>query len=345
MTVSEMAPASPSGSPAGSPVPLVAGAAAVLLGVFGLVLTAVSSAVVAASTYVGSAGTDPEGDAIAPALITAASALNCVGLLLTVALLIGGADAGRSATAWLAAVSVPWTCGFGLFFLTAPATDEVVERFRWLTLLGLGGAGLALTGLLTGAVLLGAEPGRRWLANRVLAGPSARTGATTGIGEPPAPLQVAPRRFWLASLVTSCGGVGLMAFLPLSALGSDPELVGLVITIGVTQFLLVTVPGLAAAKGARSARAGRRSGAATARISIAVPLFALPILTMLTALTGATSVFGSTEQITEAVVPPVAAVALGTVLIAAFVAGIAFALAGLAALADPRSERHLRRGG
>jgi hypothetical protein len=313
---------------AGSPVPLITGAAAAIVGTFGLLLTATASAIVAVSTYSG-AGTDPKGDSTGPGLFAAASVLAGIGLLVSLALLVGGKDAGRSATAWLAGVTLPWALAMTAYFAAGVSRADLGQRSAVPPLLGVAGAGLASLGLLAGAVLLGIRPGRRWLAHRVLS----RTAADAS-----ASLRAARARYVVALVVTAAAGAGLLAFLPLSAMGNDPDLLVSIVVLALLQ-ALVSGPLLVATVGASMARSGRRGGAVVARVFSAVPLFVLTVLAMLTMLAGAGSVVGSAEQIAEAKLPPAAALGLSGILAIAFLAGIALVVAGLAALADPHAER------
>jgi hypothetical protein len=329
---------------AGSPAPLFAGVAAVVLAAFGLLLTTTSAVMIAAFIASG-AGTasDPQGDALAPGLLAGVNGLACVGVLIALALLIGGRDAGRSATVWLAGVTMPWVLLTGFFFAVAVDDIEDGRRAHEAALLGVAGAGLAGLGLLFGTILLGIRPGRRWLAHRILFGAAGRpdVGAAPA-AEPPAPLRAAWPRFSVALLVIFAAGVCLLVFMPLSGMNDDPVLTEVLIVVAVLHLVFVSVPLVVAGLGARSARAGRRGGAVLARVFSAVPLLVLPVFVLLAGFIGVvTALLGGEDD--DAVLPSIVAIAVSGMLTVAFLAGIGLVLAGLAALADPRSELHLRR--
>ncbi len=112
---------------------LFVGGGAVMLGVLGLLLTATAGAMITVFTFTDTeTTTDPEGDAIAPGLFTIVSILACVGLFVALALLVrgllGGHDAGRSVTAWLSGVTVPWALLMAFFFGVVRYGDDFSVR-------------------------------------------------------------------------------------------------------------------------------------------------------------------------------------------------------------------------
>ncbi|MEV4641887.1 hypothetical protein AB0J80_31530 [Actinoplanes sp. NPDC049548] len=318
-----------------SPWPFLIGVAAVVTGGLGLLLTATAAALVCVITWTGHT-TDPHGRAMMPALLTVVSLLGFAALLVAVAPLARGLDRGRSAGAWMAGVLVPWVLFTGFFFAVVSFFDEFDEAARKPALLGFGSAVVLAPLLVTGAVLLGIRPGRRWLAHRILsAGP-----AEAGPGVPE-PLLRARRRYSTAVLLSVIGTAGSIGFLPLSALGDDPLLgATLAITAG-AALLLIVGPLILARAGATRALAGRARGATVARFFSAGPLFFLQLVALLVVLAGGVGLVASEAQVAAAVLPPVPQLAIGIALAAVLVAAEVFLLAGLAALSDPHSDRHL----
>lgn len=323
--------------PPGSPVPLFVGLAATAVGAIGLLLTAAAAATITVLIASGAGTTtDPAGDALAPGLLAGIDAVACLGLLVSIALAVGGRDAGRSACVWLAGVTLPWVLVTAVFF--ALGVDQVDNgRAGQAAAAGVAGAGIAALGMLVGAVLLGIRPGRRWLAHRVLAA-AARADAQTALtGVPPNPRQAAPlraawTRYRAAFLVVGAAGVGLLGLMPLSGMSADSGLAETCVAVAVLHVVLVSAPLVVAGLGARS---GRRL---LVRAFSVAPLLVLTGFVAMSAFVGVASAHNTDPDTGESVgvLPPFVSVASSGLLTVAFLAGIGLVVAGLAALADPR---------
>jgi hypothetical protein len=104
--------------------------------------------------------------------------------------------------------------------------------------------------------------------------------------------------------------------------------------------LFVAVPLLLGQWGARLAVAGRRGGAHLARAAGVFAVYGVQPFLLLGVLNGLAGVFTD-----DATLPPAVSGPLGALVTAVVMLGLVQYVAGLAALADPRSEVYLRSGG
>jgi hypothetical protein len=104
--------------------------------------------------------------------------------------------------------------------------------------------------------------------------------------------------------------------------------------------LVAAVPQLLGVWGGRLAFGGRRGGAHLARVAGVFLIYGVQPFVLIGVLNGLAGVFD-----TDAILPDAAGGPLAAVVTAAIMLGIVQYVAGLAALADPRSELYLRSGG
>jgi hypothetical protein len=318
---------------------VVIGSIATATGIFGLLLNAV--AVVWISRLVASSSGNPT-DRFGPSMLLALqNLLTVVALLVALVLISRGRDAGRSAAIWIAAGALPWLILTAIALIAAAnagSYPRTRDNDQWVSVavaLGLAGVVLAVVGLVTAMILLGQPAGRRWIAENVFAGGDRSW--------PPRPLLATTWRFGLSAALGVGGGLLLVALIPLSSLGQEEGAGIATVVFAVILTVTVVLPELLAALGAWGARRGRRGGAIAARVAGGLAVLGFPVFTLLAVFMVATSYYGSSDQIAAAALPPPAVATLGVLVIGASLAGLALFVAGLAGLADPRSEVYLRR--
>jgi hypothetical protein len=306
--------------------PLIAGLTAAGLGVLGLFANAAAILVItfAVSRF----------DTFTPSMLLA-----LLDLAMGVALLVAGVlillkrDAGRSAAVWISASTLPWAI-LTVVGTTAAARTSAVERsLSWaipITIVGTAGGGLGVLALILAMIFLGIPSGRHWLASIVLARP----------GRPPLPSTKA--RFLLAMIVGVGGVIALLAMLPFVALGQETWIGVLAIVFGAILFVFVVVPVGLGLAGGTFARNGKRGGATLARVAGGFAAFGFPVFTVLTLFVTFASVSESTRVRAVAPLSPAATLVVGSLVALASLVGWAFFVAGLAGLADPRSEQFYR---
>jgi hypothetical protein len=317
------------GAPAPSVVPVAIGATAAGIAALALLSLAVMSLLVFRD------GQEDRGDSeiIATVLIVEACLVAALLLAYSIGLIIAGRDAGRSGIVWIGVAALPWT------FLIARGVVAIAREKEHLsdgfvtvtTVVSFACGGLAALGLLVAMIVLGVPPGRRWLAARVLS----RTAALW----PPAPLVAAKKRFTLSAFLGMGGCAAQLVLTPLVTEDGNGRSTFLV-AVAVVLVLLVAVPQLLGLWGARLAFAGRRGGAHLARAAGVFLIYGVQPFVLIGVLNGLAGVFGN-----DATVPPAAAGPLAAAVTAAIMLGMVQYVAGLAALADPRSEVYLRSGG
>jgi hypothetical protein len=305
---------------------LIVGAAAAGLGVLGLFTNA--SAILVITFAVSRFGQ-----------FTPSMLLALLDLAMGLALLVAGAlillkrDAGRSAAVWISASTLPWAILTAIGMTAAARTSAVERSLSWavpITIVGVAGGILGVLALIVAMVLLGIPPGRRWLASVVLARPGR------------SPLPSTKARF-LAAMTLGVGGVvALLAMLPFVALGQERWIDVVAIVFGAVLFVFVVVPVGLGLVGGTIARKGKRGGATLARVAGGFAAFGFPVFTVLTLFVTIASADESTRVRSSAPLSPAATIVLGGVVALASLAGWAFYVAGLAGLADPRSEQFYR---
>jgi hypothetical protein len=317
-----------------SPVPLIVGAIATGLAVLGLLT---STAMVAALTRAeqrydvdGSLNFTPS------TLLAVVDTVMGIGLLIAVALIVLRRDAGRSSAVWISASTLPWI--ILTVIAIATGTDEEVRRGGSWTgaavVIGMAGGIIAVLALLAGMILLGIPPGRRWLAERTLAG--------SDPARPPRPLAGTRLRFLLSAVLGIVGALALVVMIPFTALGQESGTNVAMAVFAVLLALFVVLPEVLGLLGARLARQGRRGGATLARVGGGFASFGFPLFTVMTVFVAFASFSESEDQIAAAPLSPAAVLVVGALIFAASLGGLAFYVAGLAGLADPRTERHFR---
>jgi hypothetical protein len=272
-------------------VPVALGAAAA--GIAGLAFLAVA----VMSLVVFRAGPEDrnDGDVIVTVLIVWASLVAALLLAYSIGLIVAGRDAGRSGIVWIGVAALPWTILIpsGIVEIASHWEQYLSDRFVTVTtLVSYAGGGLAALGLLTAMIVLGAPPGRRWLASRVLA----RTGALW----PPAPLVAAKKRFTFSAFLGMGGCAAQLVLTPLVTEDGNGRSTFLVV-VAVMLVVLVAVPQLLGLWGARLAFGGRRGGAHLARVAGVVLIYGVQPFVLIGVLNGLAGVFD-----TDAILPDAA---------------------------------------
>jgi hypothetical protein len=281
-------------------------------------------------------GTEERGDseAIAVILIVWSCVVAALLLIYSLALIAAKRDAGRAGIVWICAAALPWT-----FVIAAGITSIAREKREVLpealvtmaTAVSFGSAALAFLGMVTAMICLGIPPGRRWLATRVLARDEPLW--------PPAPLVAAKKRFTLAAFLGMGGCAAQLVLTPLVTNDGSGRSTFLTVYAGILV-ALVALPLLLGQWGARLALGGRRGGAHLARAAGVFVLYGMQPFLLLGVLNGLAGVFTD-----DATLPPAVSGPLGALVTAVVMLGLVQYVAGLAALADPRSEVYLRSGG
>ncbi|GAA1031497.1 hypothetical protein GCM10009557_27030 [Virgisporangium ochraceum] len=327
-------PAEPPPTPGARPasmVPLAIGAAAA--GIAALAFLA--EAVMALLVFANGAGDNDDSAIIPVAVLVETSVVTALLLAYSIGLIVARRDAGRSGIVWIAAAALPWTVLVPLGVAVVADDNREVLSDRLITVttaVTLGSALLALLGLVTAMIFLGIPPGRRWLAGRVL--------ARTEPLWPPAPLLAARKRFTLAAVLGMGGGAAQLVLTPLLTSNDDSRDTALAV-MAVVLVVLVAVPGVLAWVGSRLALGGRRGGAHLARAVAVFLLYGIQPFMLLGVLNGLAVVFDNED----ATLPPAVGSALAMLATAVAMLALVQFVAGLAALADPRSEVYLRSGG
>jgi hypothetical protein len=275
----------------------------------------------------------PDGEIIATVLIVWASVVAALLLAYSIGLIATGRDAGRSGIVWIGVAALPWTILIASgVVVTAREKDGLSDGFvDAVTAISWASGGLAALALLVAMIVLGIPPGRRWLAARVLA----RTGALW----PPAPIVAARKRFTASSFL-SMGGCASQLMLTPFVTDDGKGRSEALITLAVVLVLVVAVPLLLGLWGARLAFAGRRGGAHLARAAGVFLIYGVQPFVLIGVLNGLSGVFDN-----DSTLPPAASGPAAGVVTAVIILGMVQYVAGLAALADPRSEVYLRSGG
>jgi hypothetical protein len=318
----------------GSVVPLIVGAVGAGLAALALLVAAIMAALVFRSL----GAERDEDDAIATILIVWTTVVAALLLVYSLALIVTKRDAGRSGAVWVSAAALPWTSMVAIA-ITGVAGDNSAEDGGVLSdgfvaaaaLVSFGCAGLAFLGMIIAMILLGIPPGRRWLADRVLARSEPLW--------PPAPLLAAKRRFTLSAFLGMGGCAAQLVLTPLVTNGDDSRDTFLAVFAGILV-VLVALPLLLGQWGARLAMNGRRGGANLARGAGVVVVYGIQPFMLLGIVNGLAGVYTD-----DATLPPAAAGPLGALVTAVVMLALVQYVAGLAALADPRSEVYLRSGG
>lgn len=315
-------PAPPPAGPAASVVPVAVGATAAGIAAIAFL----TAAVMAVLVFNSGDGDRIDSDSIVTILTVAAGFVLALLILYAISLIIIGHDAGRSGIVWIGAAALPWTVLIpgGIVSMQERNVDAV-------PIVSYACGMLAAVGLLVAMMLLGTPPGRRWLAERVL--------ANTGALWPPAPLVAARKRFRLSTFLVLAGCSAQLVLTPLVTTDGRGRSTFLAI-FAVVLVLAVAVPQVLGLWGAALAFGGRRGGAHLARAAGAVLIFGVQPFVLLGVLNGLAGIWND-----DAAVPPAATGPLGGVVTAVVLLGIVQYVAGLAALADPRSEVYLRSGG
>ncbi|GAA1031495.1 hypothetical protein GCM10009557_27020 [Virgisporangium ochraceum] len=270
-------------------------------------------------------------DTIGTVLVVETGVVTGLLLVFALGLILLGRDAGRSGTVWIGVAALPWTLILPVTLASLADSESHPAGFRTLaTVTALVCGGATLFGLTVAMVALGIPPGRRWLAERVLARPEP--------GWPSAPIVAAGRRFVLSAVFGVGGCAALLVLTPLATTGSDGSLAAM-ITWTVVLVLFVALPQALGLWGARLARRGRRGGANLARAAGVFVVYGLEIFMVL-------GVWDAMAGVAEdAVLPGPVTLVLAVLLTCVVVLALVQWVAGLAALADPRSERFMRSGG
>ncbi|GAA1542336.1 hypothetical protein GCM10009827_072350 [Dactylosporangium maewongense] len=258
-----------------------------------------------------------------------------VGLLAGAALALAGRDAGRCALVWL--------CGMGIGVAVLFYMGHLTVLFNWDHEVWIGpprwvgglGALLAVLGLVAGAVSLGIPPARRAFAGTQAPLAEPETGAVAGtvasaVAVPELPASLRGAAVWLR-VGGGSGAAGSAGVAALSVAAGDT--VGAAMAVSAAVGVLACAAGAGAA--ATTARQRRRGAAQLARAAAAVVLALLLLaLQLCTIYVVGWVVWAETTGPTgfDPVVVP---------MIVAVVVGIVATLAGLASLADPRSERFM----
>jgi hypothetical protein len=273
-------------------------------------------------------------DQFTPSMLLALLDL-AMGVALAVAgvLILLKRDAGRSAAVWISASTLPWAI-LTVIGTTAAARTSAVERsLAWatpITIVGAGGGILGVLALIVAMIFLGIPASRRWLASVVLARPGR------------SPLPSTKVRFLAAMILGVAGVIALLAMLPFVALGQETWIDVVAIVFGAILFVFVVVPVGLGLVGGTIARKGKRGGATLARVAGGFAAFGFPVFTLLTLFVTIVSIGESTRLRQSAPLPPGPTLAVGIVVTLASLVGWAFYVAGLAGLADPRSEQFYR---
>ncbi|GIJ52725.1 hypothetical protein [Virgisporangium aurantiacum] len=316
--------------PLPSPVPVAFGATAAGVAALALLVLGVMSLVV----FRAGPADRNDGDVIVTVLIVWASLVAALLLAYSIGLIVAGRDAGRSGIVWIGVAALPWTILIpaGIVEIASHWEEYLSDGFITVaSVVSYACGGLAAFGLLTAMIVLGIPPGRRWLAARVLA----RTGALW----PPAPLVAARKRFTFSAFL-GMGGCAAQLILTLLVTEDGNGRSTFLAVSAVILVLLVAVPQLLGVWGGRLAFAGRRGGAHLARAAGVFLIYGVQPFVLIGVLNGLAGVFD-----TDAILPDAAGGPLAAVVTAAIMLGIVQYVAGLAALADPRSELYLRSGG
>lgn len=252
-------------------------------------------------------------------------------LIFAIGLILLGSDAGRSAIVWAGAAALPWALLVSIDVAVSAYGDRDLFSGSFVALgitVGVACGVGAVGGLTTAMIALGIPPGRRWLAANVL--------ARGDLSWPPAPLVAAGRRFTAGAVLGVAGCVALLVLTPLANVNSDGSLEAMIAWTTVLV-LFVGVPQAFGLWGVRLARRGRRSGANIARASGVFVIYGLEIFVVL-------GVFDAMAGIQDdgAVLPGAAVVPLAALFTCVVILGLVQWVAGLAGLADPRSEQFMR---
>lgn len=256
-------------------------------------------------------------------------------LIFALGLILLGHDAGRCAIVWIGVGALPWAFVVAIDIGGSAYGDRDLHSDGFVTLSVITGIGCgvgALFGLVTAMISLGIPPGRRWLATRVLA----RDAPAWGL---PAPLVGARRRFTASIVLGITGGAALLVLTPFATESSDGS-VPAMITWTIVLVLFVAVPQAFGLWGVRLAQQGRRSGANVARAGGVFVVYGLEILMVLGVFDAMAGI-----QYDDTVLPGPVTIPLAVLFTCVVVLGLVQYVAGLAGLADPRTERFLRSAG
>jgi hypothetical protein len=281
-------------------------------------------------------GDDDRGndEVLATALIVETSVVAALVLIYSLGLVIAKRDAGRSGIVWVGVAALPWTVliGAGISSTADDKSDELSSGLVTVaSVVSYASGGLALFGLLIAMICLGIPPGRRWLAVHVLARNEPLW--------PPAPLLAARRRFALSAFLGMGGCAAQLVLTPLATYDGDGRSTFLVIA-AVVLVVTVGIPHLLGFIGSRLAVSGRRGGAHLARAAGVFLMYGLQAFVLLGVLNGLAGVFDN-----DVTLPPPVIILLAFLITAAILVALMQYVAGLAALADPRSGVYLRSGG
>lgn len=272
-------------------------------------------------------------DALITVLVVLTSVVTGLLLLFGLGLILVGHDAGRSGIVWTGVAALPWALLVAVEI--ASSADELFIKVA-----GFACGVAALLGLVLAMISLGIPPGRRWLATRVLAraepaGPSMSPWPSM----PPAPLVGARRRFVGSAVLGIAGGAALLVLTPFATESSDGS-VPAMITWTIVLVLFVAVPQAFGLWGVRLVLRGRRSGANVARAGGVFAVYGLEIFVVLGVFDAMAGI-----QYDDTVLPGPVTIPLAVVFTCVVVLGLVQYVAGLAGLADPRTERFLRSAG
>lgn len=318
------------GYPSPSSVPVSIGAAAAGIAAVGFLLAAVVALLVV------SGGDDDRGndEGLVAALAVEIGIVTALLLVYSIGLIVAKRDSGRAGIVWIGAAALPWTVliPFGISSVTDDKRDELSSGLVSIApVVAYASGGLAVFGLLIGMTVLGIPPGRRWLAAHVLAN-SERLW-------PPAPLVAARKRFNTSAFLGMGGSAAQLTLTPLVTFDDEGRSTFLVFA-AVALIVFVGLPELLGFIGSRLALSGRRGGANLARAAGVFVLYGLQAFMILGVFNGLAGIFGN-----DMTLPPPLTILLAFLFTAAIIMAIMQYVAGLAALADPRSEVYLRSGG
>ena len=318
-----------------SPVSLIVGSIATGLAVLGLLT---STAVVAALTRADQRYQVDDGLNFTPStLLAVLDTVMGIALLIAGTLILLRHDAGRSSAVWISASTLPWIIFTVIVTVVTGRDDQVRQLSPWAAaavVIGAIGGVVTVLALLVAMIALGVPAGRRWLAERTLARAD------------PARLSVPLGRtklwFRLSAVLGILGAPALLIMIPLTALGQESGTGVAVAVFAVILVLFLVVPVVLGLVGGRLARGGRRGGATLARVGGGFIVLGYPAFTTMTVLVTFASYSESPEQIAAAPLSKAAVIIVGGLIFAMSLGGLACYIAGLAGLADPRTERYFR---
>lgn len=286
--------------------------------------------------FVVSGGDDDRGndEALVAALAVVIGIVTALLLAYSIGLIIAKRDSGRAGIVWIGVAALPWTAliAFGVSSVTDDKKDELPSGLVEIApVVAYACGGLALFGLLIGMIVLGIPPGRRWLAAHVLARNEPLW--------PPAPLVAARKRFNTSAFLGMGGSAAQLTLTPLVTYDDNGRSTFLVFA-ALALIVFVGIPELLGFVGCRLALSGRRGGAHLARAAGAFVLYGLQAFVILGVFNALAGIFGN-----DMTLPPPLIILLAFLFTAVILMAVMQYVAGLAALADPRSEVYLRSGG